>query len=818
MKKYLPDLLVIITLIIISFIYFFPANIEDRILFQHDTAAGAGAGQEVKEYYEKTGERSRWTNSLFGGMPTYQIAPTYSSSEPIKLIQSIYSLFLPPYVWHIFIMMLGFYLLLRCLKLPPSYAGLGSIAWGFSSYFFILIGAGHLWKLITLAYVPPTIAGIVLTFRKKYLWGGLITALFASLQLYSNHIQMSYYFFFLIVFLLIGFFVEAKKKNELTHFYKSLSIIFLAGVFSLAINSSNLYHTYQYSKETMRGGSELIDDNKSKGLDKAYITQWSYGVGETLNLLIPNYAGGASIPLSKNSEAMRKANPNYTGLFSQLSQYFGEQPMTAGPVYIGAFIIFLFIVALQVVKGPCKWALLTATIFSITLAWGKNFPLLTNFFIDYIPLYNKFRAVSSILVIAEFTIPLLAILGLKELLSNKLNSKNKKALFISFLLTAGLSLLIAVKPDLFYSSLHSSQELLMLQQSIPEEYLNSILYNLQEVRSVLVSRDAWRSLFIISIGGGLLYFGIKKRVTQKWILLSLSLLVLADLWSVNKRYLYDDMFVDSSIKKELFTKSKADITILDDNDPNFRVLNFATNTFNENNTSYWHKSIGGYHAAKLQRYQDLIDKYISNEMQSYVQSLNEFEGDVSKIDRTTTPILNMLNAKYFIIPTQSNEMLAFKNQNHQGNAWFVSEYVKVDSPNDELSSLQRINLTTQAVINKEYKIETPINQLDIKDSRILLTSYKPNELIYHSKSSKDGLVVFSEIYYPGWKVTIDDKPSELIRANYILRALEIPAGEHIIKMEFKPTTIKVTESLAWGALSLLLLGFIIALGCTFKKK
>ena len=396
MKKLLPDLIAILAFVLLSFAYFFPADIENRILFQHDTAAGAGAGQEVKEYYEQTGERSRWTNSLFGGMPMYQIAPSYDSTKSLQWVQKAYQLFLPDYVCLTFILMTGFYILLRVFGIPVWLAGLGGIMWAFSSYFFILISAGHIWKFITLAYVPPTIAGIVLAYRGKLLWGGILTALFVALQITSNHVQMSYYFFFVILFFVGAYFEKAWRTKTLPQFFKASAVLIVAALVGIAVNVSNLYHTYAYSKETMRGKSELVQTGDaakqtSSGLDRDYITQWSYGIDETLTLLVPNFKGGASTALSQSEIAMGKANPMYSSLYSSLTQYFGTQPMTSGPVYVGAFVLFLFILGCFIVKGPLKWALIGATFFSIVLSWGKNFMPLTDFFIDYVPLYNKFR-------------------------------------------------------------------------------------------------------------------------------------------------------------------------------------------------------------------------------------------------------------------------------------------------------------------------------------------------------------------------------------------------------------------------------------------
>lgn len=585
MKKLLPDLIAILAFVLLSFAYFFPADIENRILFQHDTAAGAGAGQEVKEYYEQTGERSRWTNSLFGGMPMYQIAPSYDSTKSLQWVQKAYQLFLPDYVCLTFMLMLGFYILLRVFGIPVWLAGLGGIMWAFSSYFFILISAGHIWKFITLAYVPPTIAGIVLAYRGKLLWGGILTALFVALQITSNHVQMSYYFFFVILFFVGAYFEKAWRTKTLPQFFKASAVLIVAALVGIAANVSNLYHTYAYSKETMRGKSELVQTGDaakqtSSGLDRDYITQWSYGIDETLTLLVPNFKGGASAALSQSETAMSKANPMYSSLYGSLTQYFGTQPMTSGPVYVGAFVLFLFVLGCFIVKGPLKWALIGATFFSIVLSWGKNFMPLTDFFIDYVPLYNKFRAVSSILVIAEFTIPLLAIFALKRLLEEpEILKQEKKPLGISLLLTAGIALLLAVAPGSIGSGYVPAQEAQMLQnavnqQMIPANELSGILANLGEMRAELVSSDALRSFIIIGIGCSLLWLYASGKLRSSLTIAGITILCLADMWGVNKRYLNDAQFVPHSIRTETFTKTNTDELILQDTSLDYRVLNF----------------------------------------------------------------------------------------------------------------------------------------------------------------------------------------------------------------------------------------------------
>lgn len=818
MKKFLPDLIAILAFIVISFIYFFPAITEDRILFQHDTVAGAGAGQEAKEYYERTGERTRWTNALFGGMPTYQMSPSYDSTEPLTFVQKVYHLFLPNYVWLTFIMMLGFYILLRAFGIPAWLAGLGGIIWGFSSYFFILIAAGHIWKFITLAYIPPTIAGIVLAYRKKYLLGGIITALFMAMQILSNHVQMTYYFLFVILFMVGAFFEDAWRKKELPQFFKATGVLIVAGLIGVSINLSNLYHTYEYSKETMRGKSELKYEGAaakqtSSGLNRDYITQWSYGIGETFSLLVPNVKGGASVPLSRSEKAMEKANPMYSSLYSQLTQYFGDQPMTSGPVYVGAFVLMLFILGCFIVKGPMKWALLGATIFSILLSWGKNFMGLTDFFIDYIPMYNKFRAVSSILVIAEFTIPLLAILTLKEILTKPELLKEKlKYIYISFGLTGGLALLFAIAPRLFFPTYIPGNEMAALQNALPADQLSPIIANLEEMRVHLFTSDAWRSFFIVTIGTLLLLAYNAKKLKATWTVAAIALLCLGDMWSVNKRYLYDEQFIPKSEQTATFRKTQTDELILQDPSLDYRVLNFAGNTFEENNTSYWHKSVGGYHAAKLRRYQEMIDHHIAKEMQAAYQEVATAGGQMDSVNAAKFPVLNMLNTKYFIFPAgEKGQPVPVENPYAYGNAWFVDKVQYVNNANEEIDALNDIRPTETAVVDVRFKEQLKGVTEGYKDSlsTIRLTDYEPNRLVYKVSTPKDGVVVFSEVYYPGWQATIDGQPVDIARADYILRAMNVPAGEHTIEMWFNPQSIHVTESIAYVALALLLVGVMI---------
>ena len=582
----------------------------------------------------------------------------------------------------------------------------------------------------------------------------------------------------------------------------------------------------------MRGKSELVQTGDaakqtSSGLDRDYITQWSYGIDETLTLLVPNFKGGASAALSQSETAMSKANPMYSSLYGSLTQYFGTQPMTSGPVYVGAFVLFLFVLGCFIVKGPLKWALIGATFFSIVLSWGKNFMPLTDFFIDYVPLYNKFRAVSSILVIAEFTIPLLAIFALKRLLEEpEILKQEKKPLGISLLLTAGIALLLAIAPGSIGSGYVPAQEAQMLQnavnqQMIPANELSDILANLGEMRAELVSSDALRSFIIIGIGCSLLWLYASGKLRSSLTIAGITILCLADMWGVNKRYLNDAQFVPHSIRTETFTKTNTDELILQDTSLDYRVLNFATSTFDDNNTSYWHKSVGGYHPAKLRRYQEMIEHHISPEMQAAYKAIATAGGEMDSVDANKFRILNMLNTKYFIFPAgQQRQTVPILNPHAYGNAWFVNKVQYVNNANEEIDALDSIIPTETAVVDARFKDVLKGTTESYKDSlsSIRLTSYTPNRLTYETNNAQDGIAVFSEIYYPdGWHVTIDGQPAELARADYILRTMYVPAGQHTIEMRFDPTSLHVTEGIAYGALALLVIGIIVAVLIAKRK-
>lgn len=822
-KTYWPDVLVVVLFAVISFAYFFPADLDGRILYRHDASAGRGAGQEVSEYHERTGKVSRWTNATFSGMPTYQTAPSYQSTGVLNQVMKAYHLWLPENVWYVFAYLLGFYILLRAFDFRWHLAALGAIVWAFSSYFFIIIAAGHIWKVMALAYLPPLIAGLVWAYRGKLLRGFCVTALFSAFEIDANHVQMTYYYLFVIAAMVIAYGVDAVRRRQWKGFLRATGVCAAGALIGVLLNLSNLYHTWQYAQESMRGKSELVKKNvtnqTSSGLDRDYITQWSYGIDETWTLLVPNAKGGASVPLAANAKAMEKADPNFMQIYQQMGQYWGDQPGTSGPVYVGAFVLMLFVLGLFIVKGPMKWALLGATVLSILLSWGHNFMPFTDFFLDYVPMYSKFRTVASILVIAEFTIPLLAMLALKRLVDEPdLMGKQMRWVYVSFGLTGGIALLFALMPTVFFSDFISAAELEALK-GIPADYLAPLESNLRSIREGIFVADCWRSFWIIAIGMALLLLYRYRKLKAEYMVGAMVLLCLIDMWQVNKRYLNDGMFVEKSVREQAQPMTETDRLILRDKDLDYRVLNLASNTFNENETSYYHKSIGGYHAAKLRRYQDLIDNYIAPEMQQLMSALTKAGGDMTKVKGDSIfPVLNMLNAKYFIVPLQNNKTVPIQNPYVLGNAWFVDKLNYVNNANQELEALGKLNLRHEAVADTRFK--TVLGEATPQDSTsvVKLTAYAPNQLTYEVKSATGGVMVFSEIYYPEWTATVDGKPVEIGRADYVLRALKVDKGQHQVVLTFDPKSVKQTETVAYAAYVVLLLVVLFGLYAEWKRK
>ena len=796
----------------ISFAYFFVPVSQGKILYRHDSSAGKGMGHEMTEYRERTGEQTRWTNSVFGGMPTYQMAPSYGSTDGLKSIVSMYHLWLPDYVWYIFAYLLGFYIMLRAFDFRRSLAVLGSVIWAFSSYFLIIIAAGHLWKVFALAYLPPMIGGIVLAYRGKYLWGLIVTALFTAFEISANHVQMTYYYMFIIFFLVLGFVVDAIRQKRISHFLKASGVCLAAAIIGVAMNISNLYHTWEYQKESMRGKSELVKKNSANqtdsGLERDYITAWSYGIGETWTLLIPNAKGGASVPMIQNKIVQEKGDPMYEFVYQQLGQYWGEQPGTSGPVYVGAFVMMLFILSLFIVKGTVKWSLLAATILSVLLSWGHNFMPFTDFFIDYMPMYSKFRTVASILVIAEFTIPLLAMLALKRIVDEpELLTRKIKYVYISFALTAGIAAVFALGGGAFFDFISTSERQALSQ--FPADQLNPLLDNLTSLREQIFAADCWRTFFIIVIGTLLLLFYKAGKLKAEYMVGCVCVLCLIDMWQVDKRYLNDSMFVPKSERDAPIEMTETDRQILEDKSLDYRVLNFSSNTFNENETSYFHKSIGGYHAAKLRRYQEVIEAHISPEMNAAMKAIAEAAGDMSAVDGNKLfPVINMLNTKYFIMPLQGGANAPLPNPYAYGNAWFVDKVSYVNNANEELSALSTTDLRHTAVADKAFSDVLGQSKANDSTATVRLEKYEPNKLEYSVSSKNGGVVVFSEIYYPGWNATVDGVEVPVGRANYILRAISVKPGSHKVVLDFHPKSVSVTETIAYIATAILMLMFV----------
>ena len=646
-----------------------------------------------------------------------------------------------------------------------------------------------------------------------------MTAIFTAFEINANHVQMTYYYLFIILFLVIAWFVEALQKKELLRFAKATGVCLAAAVIGVCLNLSNLYHTWQYGQESMRGKSELVKKNSanqtSSGLERDYITQWSYGIGETWTLLVPNTKGGASMPLSRNETAMEKADNNFLAIYDQIGQYWGEQPGTSGPVYVGAFVMFLFVLGLFIVKGPVKWALVAATVLSIMLSWGKNFMGLTDFFLDYVPMYAKFRTVASILVIAEFTIPLLAMLALKKFLEEPEQIKPRmKYVLISFCLTGVVALLFSLMPTMFFDSYISTSELQALK-GLPGQYLQPVMTNLTEMRQAVFTSDALRSFYIILVGTGVLLGFVYGKLKKEYTVAIIFVLCLVDLWTVNKRYLNDEMFVPKSEREAPQQMTQADEQILHDKSLDYRVLNLASNTFNENETSYYHKSIGGYHAAKLRRYQEMIEEYISPEMQQMMNAVAEAGGDMTQVKGDSIfPVLNMLNTKYIIFPLQNGQTVPLQNPYTYGNAWFVDKIRYVQNANEEMDGVGQIDLRHEAVADTKFKelLGEAIEQDTA--SIVTITDYEPNQLKYDVNSGKGGVIVFSEIYYPGWTATVDGEPAELGRVNYILRALNVKPGKHEVVLSFFPKSVDTTETIAYTAYGVLIL---VLLGAVFME-
>jgi hypothetical protein len=778
-SKVKPHIIIIILFALISFAYFSPL-IEGKSIDGHDIKTWIGMSKEISDFRDSSGTEALWTNSMFSGMPAYQISVKYSSNL-VRYIDKVITLGFPRPANILFLYLLGFYLLLLSLKVDYRIAAVGAIAYAFSSYFFIIIQAGHMTKAHAIAYLPMVVASVIYTYRGKLLLGGVLTALTVALELYSNHLQITYYLIFILIFIgLYQLFHDYNTKN-LPSFFKRSAVLILAALLATGTCFTRLKTTMDYGEDSTRGKSELTNniENKTKGLDKDYATQWSYGIAETMTLLIPNFHGGASQgELSTDSETYNalKRSPNAKKIIKNLPLYWGDQPIVSGPTYAGAIVIFLFLLSLFLLKGRFKYWILTLTILSIFLAWGKNFMPLTELFLDFFPGYNKFRAVSMILIVAEFTLPLLAFLAFNNFIFSDANKLSKiKSLKNAFFVTGGITLLFSLAPNMFFDFVGVNDSVLA-SNGWPVEAL-------QSDRASMLSSDAWRSFFFVSLAFLSLFLFIKNKVSSNNIILVFAVLLLLDMWTINKRYLNDSHFIRSSKIKTPYKATQADNYILSDNDPNFRVFNQSVSTFNDASTSYFHKSIGGYHGAKLKRYQELIDSHIS-------------KGNMQ--------VLNMLNTKYFILQTGKVNI----NPNLLGNAWFIKDVKIVENADDEILALNDFDASSIAVIDKRFQSFLGEFSED-SSSNIKLDEYQPNYLRYSSVSTKNQIAVFSEVYYDkGWNSYIDGELVSHFRANYILRAMNIPKGNHTIEFRFEPEIFKIGERISLASSILLIISLI----------
>ncbi len=845
-KKYIPYIVAIVVFATINIIQFSPI-FSGKALVQGDIVRFKGMSQEATEFRNNEHSEPLWTNSMFSGMPAYQISTVYPGNW-LGTIDKAFHIFLPHPAGYIFLYFVGFFILLLCLEINPWLAIVGSLAYGFSSYFFIILEAGHNSKANAIGYLAPLLGGIILLMRGKNWLGFAVCTLFMALELNANHVQISYYGFILFGIVFFTYFIYAVKQKKTKPFFIGAGLFLAASVIGVLPNAGNLLSTYEYGKYTTRGTTELTIDanqktnngNKTSGLDKNYATQWSYGVGETFTMLIPNFKGGGSAAIgTADKDALKSVDPQMREQIAQSSAYFGEQPFTSGPVYIGAIVILLAFLGLLIVDHPLKWALLAATLLSIMLAWGKNFMGLTNIFMDTVPGYNKFRAVSMILVIAELTIPLLAVLALDKFI--KLSDKKepvaepakktvnvKMALIISIAVVGGFCLLSWLSPTLTNSFIPDGEEVQTVNQFKQSgatdaqiaQFMPDYLSNIEKAREAIFRSDAIRSFIFIVLAGGFLYLYMAKKLKLELFLVAVAIFIVADLWPVADRYFNKKNFVAKAQYNAPPEKSPADQQILDDKSLDYRVLNLSVSTWNDAATSYYHKSIGGYHGAKLKKYQEMIDFHLDKEISQFYDGLNTAaqSDSLMQIHMAKLGVLNMLNTKYIIVPTK-NQTVPIVNPQANGNAWFIKHIKTVASADSEIVGLYAINTKREAIIQQKNKDLTSVNPTYSNDGKITLQSYKPNDLVYESDSKDKGFAVFSEIYYPkGWNAYIDGVLTPHTCVDYILRGMEIPAGKHKVEFKFEPTVYKTGNMLALIGSILLVLTVIGGFYFANKKK
>ena len=801
-KKTLGTALCIVAFALITLIYFSPIMQGKRIK-QHDIEMFRGMSQEIVDFKAKTGEQSLWTNSMFGGMPAWNIGVPQNSNL-MTYVGRVLAAGFPHPIGAVFISMLGFFILLLVLDCKIWISFIGALAYGFTSYMFIVIGAGHNSKAVAMAYMAPVIAGILLTYKGKYLWGAVLTAIALALEIRAGHLQITYYLLLIVVCIIIAEIVEMIKEKNYLHFFKASGILLGVAVVAILTCTTTLYANMEFGKETMRGKPVLTKnvENQTKGLDRDYVTQWSYGIGETWSLMIPNAKGGASGYIGNGNSALDKCDPRFRSTIAQQNAYWGDQPGTSGPVYVGAIVCFLFVLGLFVVKGKYKWILLAATVLSILLSWGKNFMGFTDFFLDYIPGYNKFRAVSMTLVIAEVCMPLLAFIALAEIFKNPdLLKENKKYLYISLGITGGLCILFYAVPQSFFNFLSQAEAVQFKQMQAGQDgaLYATFASELEKARIAIFRADAIRSFLYIYIAGIVILLTVNEKMNKKYLFPILAVLVVIDMYTIDRRYLNNNNFIDKRKTDKPFVMSEVDKQILADKDLDFRVINLTVSTFNDASTSYFHKSVGGYSGAKLRRYQDIIDQYLSK------RDLNFFK------------VLNMLNTKYIIYP-QENRKIASKNYDAFGNAWIASDIKWVATPNEEIDAIADTDVKNVAIVNNEFKNLMGDFNVSPAEGTIQLADYQPNQLKYQFDSSKDEIVVFSEIWTnKGWTMWIDGVEKPLLRADYILRSAIIPAGQHEIVMRYEPSIWRVGNTIQFITSLLILIGLCLVCYFTIKK-
>lgn len=803
LKKLTPHLLAVIIFVIINIIMYWPIFMENKGLNQNDILQGAGANQEIVDYRAETGEEALWTNSMFSGMPAYLINIQWSG-ELSYYIQKAVSLWLPSPASHTFVAMISFYILLLVFRINPYMAIGGGIVYGLNTFFLISIEAGHIWKVSAISWMPAVLGGIILVFRKKYLWGFILTSLAMAMEIRSNHLQITYYL--LLIVLVFGVFqlINAIQNKTIPDFLKTIGILVVAVILGVSANIGKIWTAYEYGQYSIRGPAELSSNTESTGgLDRDYAFAWSNGIWEPFTFLVPNFYGGASqeeVAMDSNlAEGLRKKGAQ-TGqvrsFVKSVPTYWGDQPFTSGPYYMGAVVIFLFILGIILIKGPEKWWILTATILGIVLSWGKNFELFNYFMFDHFPGYNKFRSVSMTVAIPFLNMPLLGFLGVQKLMESDWK-ESKKKLLIAIAVASGICLVLVVAS--FMMRFRGAVDAQLGNQAWLVELI-------REQRGSMFRTDAFRSLFFIIAGGGILYFWKAEKLKQHVAIALFVGLLMVDYIPVAKRYLNDDNF-HKDVKDNFFQKTEADERILQDKGE-YKVLNL-NNPFNEAKTSYYHSSIGGYHGAKMRRYQDLIEVHIQQEMNGLIENLRSGDTDLSEFG-----VLNMLNTKYIKFGDQAGQVV--QNNNSLGNAWFVENVKAVNNPDEEIEVLGQINPAKTAVINQS-KFTLPKEKLSVGD--ISLKTYAPNELVYQSSNSQKGLALFSEIYYPkGWKAYIDGKEANILQSNYVLRALEIPAGQHEIRFEFKPNAYYVGNSIMMIASIILIVVVLGGIVYTFAFK